>query len=331
MRASKIALLASISGLALQIAAPAALAADLPKKAPVLTKAPPAPPPPVWTWWAEGGGSALGGDPFVAGFNNPPFDLTAKRWGWQGAAGVDYRLPASPWHWSADFRYMENGSNSGGGPEIATFAGTPSPGPITGTNAATRKENNWEADFMVGRDLEIGSPAQLKFGLRVADIWGQTTGVAAWAFKVGSPVPLAFSQTSNYQQTNKWVGAGPRAAIEGSIPLQGAWSIDYNGGVAALFGHNSVNQVVGVVTTGPGVSTCLSGCPINASSSSNQVVFNADGQAGIAYAFSPNAKLSLNYWVDGYWKVLRSFNASSAATNVDRTYNGPTLKLTVAY
>lgn len=255
-----------------------------------------------------------------------------KRWGWQGAVGVDYRFAASPWHRSADFRYMENGSNSGSSRETAIFSGIISPaGPVTGSNAATRKEDNWETDFMVGRDLEIGSPAQLKFGLRVADIWGQTTGVAAWAFKVGSPVAVAFSQTSNYQQTNKFLGVGPRAAIEGSVPLQGAWSIDYNGGVAGLFGRSSVNQTVGVVTTGPGVSACLSGCPIAVSSGSDVFVFNADAQAGIAYSFTPTAKLSLNYRVDGYWNALRTFNSAGNPTNVSRVYSGPTLKLTVAY
>jgi hypothetical protein len=68
---------------------------------------------------------------------------------------------------------------------------------------------------------------------------------------------------------------------------------------------------------------CLSGCPIAASTSSNVFVFNADAQAGIAYAISQSAKLSLNYRIDGYWKAL--------GTGLDRVYSGPTLKLTVAY
>lgn len=336
MQATKIVLLTGISGLALQLAAPAALAADLPRKAPLLTKAPPAPPRGVWTWWAEGGWSNVGGDPFVAGFNNPPFDLMPKRWGGQGAVGVDYRFASSPYHLSADFRYMANGSNSGGGLEIAIF--TPfGAHPVTGTNAATRKENNWEADFMVGRDLDIGNPAQLKVGLRVADIWGQTTGSAHWAYALITPPPLtgAYAQTSNYQQTNKFLGVGPRVAIEGVVPLQGAWSIDYNGGIAGLFGHSSGNQAVSVISTTtsapPVLPVCLSGCPIAVNSSSNAFVFNADAQAGIAYAFSPGAKLSLNYRFEGYWNPLRGFNSAGAPTNLARTYNGPTLKLTVAY
>jgi len=124
-------------------------------------------------------------------------------------------------------------------------------------------------------------------------------------------------------------------AIDGVVPLQGAWSIDYNGGVAALFGHGSVTQSVSVVTTNtaapPVTPACLSGCPAAATSSSNNTVLNADAQVGLAYAFSKSAKLSLNYWVDGYWNALRGFNAAGTAVNLNRVYSGPTVKLTVAY
>ncbi|MGB7020895.1 MAG: Lpg1974 family pore-forming outer membrane protein [Xanthobacteraceae bacterium] len=316
-------MLAGISSLALYAAIPSAFAADMALK----TKAPPPPPPPtpaVTTWWFEGGASNMSGDPFVLGFNNPPFDVDAKRWGWQGAIGVDYKFASSPWHVSADFRYMGNGSQSAGGPETAIFTRG---GAAVGTNTASRSEHNWEADFMVGRDLGIGSPAQAKFGLRVADIWGQTNGIVSGFTFAPSGV-----QTRNYQQTDKFLGAGPRLAIEGSIPLQTAWSIEYNGGVAGLWGQNSANQTVGVSGSfGGGGVTCLAGCPIAASSGSNVFVFNADAQAGLAYAISQSAKLSLNYRIDGYWNALRGFNSAGAGTNLDRVYSGPTLKLTVAY
>lgn len=329
MRATKIALLAGISGLALQLAAPDAFAADMAMKAPPAAPAPAG----VWTWWVEGGAAGMGGDPYIFGFTTPAFDLLPKRWGGQGAIGVDYRFAASPWHLSADFRYMQFGSNSGGGPETAIFSPGPFPGPaaIVGNNSASRKEHNWEADFMVGRDLGIGSPAQLKVGLRVADIWGQTTGVANWAYVIITPPPGgAVTQMRSYQQTNKWLGVGPRAAIEGSVPLQGAWSLDYNGGIAGLFGHMSGNQNVSIVSTGPAV-LCLSGCPRTISTSANSGVFNADAQAGFAYAFSPAAKLSVNYRVEYFRNAMATFNSSNTGTLVSRYDQGPTLKLTVAY
>ncbi len=264
------------------------------------------------------------GDPFIAGFNNPPFDLNAKRWGWQGAIGVDYKFASSPWHLSADFRYMTNGTNNGASTETAIF----SPAVVVvGSNAATRKEHNWEADFMVGHDLGIGN-AQLKVGVRVADIWGQTTGAASWTM----PPPTPPTQTINYQQTDRWLGVGPRAAIEGTVPLGGAWSLDYNGGIAGLWGKTTGDQTISVTTAGVGpVPVCVSGCPIAITTKNNAGVFNADGQLGLAYAFSQNAKLSLNYRIDYYDHVLATYNAGGNGIRVSRTYHGPTLKLTVSY
>jgi hypothetical protein len=58
---------------------------------------------------------------------------------------------------------------------------------------------------------------------------------------------------------------------------------------------------------------------------------NADAQAGIAYALNQSAKVSLNYRVDGYWNSLRGFNSAGSPINLNRFYQGPTLKLTVAY
>src|SRR5262249_22496444 len=110
MRTSKKALLSGISALALQLAAQSAFAADMARKAPPPAAAPP--PPAGWTWWSEGGGNYMSGDPFVPAFNAPPFDVDAKRWGWLGAIGADYKFANSPWHVSADFRYMQNNSNT---------------------------------------------------------------------------------------------------------------------------------------------------------------------------------------------------------------------------
>jgi hypothetical protein len=62
VRATKIVLLAGISGLALHIAAPQAFAADMAMKAPAVAVPPPSPG--VWTWYLEGGASDTGGDPY---------------------------------------------------------------------------------------------------------------------------------------------------------------------------------------------------------------------------------------------------------------------------
>jgi hypothetical protein len=325
MRASKIALLAGISGLALQLAAPSAFATDMALK----VKAPPAPPPTpaVWTWWLEGGAAGMGGgDPFIPNFNNPAFEVMPKRWGGQGAIGTDYKFAGSQWHVSADFRYTANRSNTTNNSETVFFF-VPTPLAVTGANSASRKEHNWEADFMVGHDLGIGTNTQVKVGLRVADIWGQTTGVASWIQPVVSPP----TQISNYQQTDKWLGFGPRAAIEGSVPLQAGWTFDYNAGVAGLWGKTTGTQAVTQSLVGPGVLLTCADCPTNITTSNSAGVFNADVQAGFAYAFSQNPKLSLNYRFEYFDHVLATYNAAGNGIRVNRYYQGPTLKLTVNY
>jgi hypothetical protein len=39
----------------------------------------------------------------------------------------------------------------------------------------------------------------------------------------------------------------------------------------------------------------------------------------------------VNYRYEGYWNALRGFNATGSAVNLDRTYSGPTAKLTFVY
>jgi hypothetical protein len=60
-------------------------------------------------------------------------------------------------------------------------------------------------------------------------------------------------------------------------------------------------------------------------------VFNTDAMLGIGYAFSPNAKISLNYRVDVYFDALRVIDITNNAVNVTRLYHGPSLRLTVQY
>jgi hypothetical protein len=76
---------------------------------------------------------------------------------------------------------------------------------------------------------------------------------------------------------------------------------------------------------------CVAGCPVNASSNKNGFVFNSDAMAGLSYAFTPTARLLLNYRFDGYWNALRGFDANGNLTNLDRFYHGPMARLIVTY
>jgi len=330
-------LLAGVSSVALAISAPAVMAADLPTKAPPLAPAAvPAPSP--WTWWVEGGAQAVIGDPYIPGLS-PAFDAKPSNWGWDAAGAFDYRFNGD-WHVSADFRYGSNRRtlNSIQNGCIGSFSCNTL---MTGANSATRKEYNWVADFMVGRDVGLGlGNSQIKGGLRVAQIRGTTNGNISWV-----PTAAVTIGPSIYSQTNKFTGIGPRLALEGNAPITGAWSIDYMVGFAGLFADRSTTQTAFTPLNNFGFP-CHSGCPINTSTSSNGFVFNPDAMLGIAYAISPTMKLAINYHVDAYFDALRAFGAGGVPpptigspavaspgnpTDVNRIYHGPSIRLTAQY
>jgi hypothetical protein len=318
--------LSGVSAIAIIAAQPMmALAADLPVKAPVQTAVPP--PANPWTIWIEGGLQGVaGGDPNIAGLT-PPFAPAKKTWGWDVAGAIDYRFN-DIWHASAAFRYGENEKRT----STSTQQGTSTTAFIfVGGNSATRKETNWVADFMIGRDFGLGTgDTQLKAGVRVARIEGTTDGSGLL-----TSATSAYLLTQKYSQTSKFTGVGPRVALEGNQPLVGPWSLDYEGGIAVLFGKHSLTQTGSSPQLTPGggffANNCATGCPANISSSSNKPVFNADAMLGIAYAITPYAKLSLNYHVDYYANAMRTVNSAGAFSDTYRLYHGPSLRLALKF
>ncbi len=102
--------------------------------------------------------------------------------------------------------------------------------------------------------------------------------------------------------------------LRGNSPLSGGpWSIDYMVGVAGLFGSESATQTASVA------GACISGCPTAATSSSNNVVFNADAMLGLAYAVTPSSKLALNYRADYYSNAMRTLSSTGVGSNTSRT------------
>ena len=128
------------------------------------------------------------------------------------------------------------------------------------------------------------------------------------------------------------MGAGPRFGVQGDIPLGNQWSIDWLAGAAVLFGERTVTTS-STITAG-GVTT--PGLVGNASDS--PAIFNADAQAGISYWFTPNVKITASYRYDEYFKALKTFSVASTnlgpggpvlvASNIDRSFSGPMLRLT---
>lgn len=284
-----------------------------------------------WNWWLEGGGTSAGGSASYVGGSAPGLGY-GNGAGWEAAIGFDYRLDRL-WHLSGQFRYGFNKIASKAASPVASFLVPSDTGartvPTPGSASASRREDHWLADFMVGREMNIGlGRTQAEVGVRIASLDGQTTGSAIWSVVQGfsSPPPPPLNQNAAFTQTNKFLGAGPRVAVEGSLPFFGGWSFYYDFGVAALLGDRSVVQ--SVTLFGPNGNPCLNGCPINASSSDFGTVVNFDAEPGISYRLTRNWKLSANYRFDGYWHAVRTFDAANNIVDVNRFYQGAFLRVT---
>jgi len=129
----------------------------------------------VWVegalFWTGGGSFTV---PSLPGFGFPG-SIFHPAHGAEGAAGFDYRW-SGPWHVVADVRYGQTKTITA---NSATFSSSPfffgPPTPIIQTtstaSSGTERESHLVADFMVGRDLGVGSNApQVQFGIRVADL-----------------------------------------------------------------------------------------------------------------------------------------------------------------
>src|ERR1700720_1999295 len=208
------------------------------------------------------------------------FDLTPKI-GWEAATGFDYKFAGSPWHVSGQFRYGEGGKTSGS----ATSAGTLDPTILalrpgfgfggSETVSASYKETHWLADLALGYDIAGHGPSamQVKGGLRISEFVARTnTSDKFFAFENLPPdglfllpggVPItSISENSLTTQDirDSFLGAGPLIGLEGSVPFFGAWSFDYKGDLAVLFGtQKSVNTTINRTTVSPAILMTMGG------------------------------------------------------------------------
>jgi len=342
-------LFAGVSTLALTVGAAELRAADVPPPAPraVLKAPPPVVQPGVLTLWIEGGAFWTGGSDVrlgipdvvsnVAGLGG--FGIFRPRAGLEAAVGADWRFAASPWHVSFDVRYGQAKSR---GQNFAKNFTT-----HTGDNAssiavavqgqARQHESHLVADFMVGRDIGVGgilALSQVKFGVRVADLESRLhADLQAFAKCTDGGVSCGLGNNStaaaavSLDERSRFLGVGPRGAIEGAVPLGGPWAVDYMGGIAVLFGEQKL-KISGAGVSSSSFFGTTGTFTFATQSTSNKAVFNADASAALSYWFTPHAKISAGFRFDGYWKALRTFDANGNIVNVDRFYYGPFVRLT---
>jgi hypothetical protein len=345
-------LLASVSALALVAASPQARAADvsvMPLKAPPL-------PEPQWAVWVEGGAFKSSGDPYRILFPTSTLLMPGPgafefkpSWDWQGAAGFDYHVAGSPWHVSGQVRYGQ-GKDSGafaGARNLSIMGATIA---LAQTAAGTEKETHGLADFAVGRDFNIGgATVQAKAGVRVAELTAQASAISNTLVSI-SGVPLTFygatftsaSALYNYanQQKSRFLGVGPRAGLEGTVPLGGGWEFNWLGDVALLWGRRTLDQAnatTATITFFPGPVVFVPPPVTSTMSFARDVLVpNADAQLGFSYWVSRNVKLSVSYRVDAFFNALWSppfIREQGVLTpaKVSRIDHGPLAGLTVRF
>jgi len=333
----------------------------------------------LWTVWVEGGSFQTAGGTFnipsLPGLGAPyaPFSNLP---GLEGAFGFDYRwAPDSPWHFVFDFRYGRNrtatsssSTSSSTGPTTTTTTthsthvispytsvlqaivrSTTNSGSSSSATQASDWESHWVADFMIGRDLGMGSSSpQIQLGIRVADLSiagsatesglttstvtkGTTTTRTKSVYgtfytptvttKGPTTVATAIASSSSASWNSCFFGAGPRAAFTGSQPIVGFWTFDYGTGIALLFGERCFKA-----------SGVAAGGSFSLTSNSYAAVVNNDGWAALSYWFTPHAKLSAGIRADFYASALTTYNINTGALEtIDRAYWGPFVRLTAVF
>jgi hypothetical protein len=290
------------------------------------------------------------------------FDLNPKI-GWEAATGFDYKFAGSPWHVSGQFRYGEGGKTSGTAtsagsidPSILAFLSTdptfsgkcPSPGSCnfggSETFAASYRETHWLADLALGYDIAGHGPTyvQVKGGLRIEEFVAQSSTsdrssfFANFAPTTVGPFGTLSSITENSLRTedtrSNFLGTGPLIGLEGSARFLGAWSFDYKGDLAVLFGtQNSVSTTVDRTTATPAiVNVLIGGGSISTSTDARFVtMLSPDIQVGVSYWFTPNFKVGLSYRVDALIAVKNQKSADADRLILPQRYwHGPRLTLT---
>ena len=269
--------------------------------------------PPTWTIWGEGASFWTGGSSFnVPNFLGAGYTSFKPAVGIEGAVSFDYRWPGRPWHFIFDFRYGKTRSRSAASSSFQSSVSFFATQTSSTNNSATEREHHLVADFMIGRDLGVGTDRpEFEFGIRIADLYA-AAHMAAYGqrtFYSGSGT-VTTAQSGSGDWTSRFFGIGPRLAIVGGVPIVGEWSFDYGAGIAALFGWHK-----------------FYGLTIDTRASA--FVFNADGWLAVSYRITPQFKLTAGMRGDYYNSALTTYDVGTGGLqNIDRLYWGPFVRLT---
>jgi hypothetical protein len=215
------------------------------------------------------------------------------------------------------------------------------------------KETHWLSDLALGYDIAGHGPTyvQVKGGLRIEEFVATSTASGSQTNFVNYAAPITISgganpptfsalsitQSATFTDRMNFLGAGPLIGLEGSARFLGAWSFDYKGDLAVLFGTQSSFETNISRTTNSTPLLCVSNsnfCPGGSANTGPNgqrfvTMLSPDIQAGVSYWFTPNIKLGLSYRIDALIAVKNQKSADADRLILPQRYwHGPRLTLT---
>jgi hypothetical protein len=221
------------------------------------------------------------------------------------------------------------------------------------STSVTYKETHWLTDLALGYDIAGHGPTyvQVKGGLRIEEFLANRTtntnqtnfvnfATPAFITCCGPTQPtftaLSVMRSATFTDRNNFLGAGPLIGLEGSVRFLGAWSFDYKGDLAVLFGTQSEFETnISRTTSNPALlgitNSNFSGAFSSAFTDEKRFVtmLSGDIQAGVSYWFTPNVKLGASYRIDTLIAVKNTKSANAESLVLPQRYwHGPLVTLT---
>jgi len=223
------------------------------------------------------------------------------------------------------------------------------------SRSVTYKETHWLTDLAVGYEFAGHGPTyvQVKGGLRIEEFIATRTTSTSQTNFVNFSTPTAIScclgpgldptfsalsvmKSATFTDRMNFLGAGPLIGLDGSVRFFGAWSFDYKGDLAVLFGTQSEFETnISRTTSAPALlgitHSDFSGAFSNAFTDEKRFVtmLSGDIQAGVSYWFTPNVKLGVSYRIDTLIAVKNTKSANAESLVLPQRYwHGPLVTLT---
>ncbi|MBL4872429.1 MAG: hypothetical protein JKY41_03320 [Rhodobacteraceae bacterium] len=191
---------------------------------------------------------------------------------------VGINIPNTPYSVGLGFRNSSNGSSLYESTYDSFYSSYD-------TSDSSNEGSFTTLDFEIGRDIGLGGVGSGRVTLGVR---GAQVGIASSGY-------YSDYYSSGYNsQSASFIGAGPRVALEASVPVMNRVSFDAEVGVAMLFGTTTSSSDSYSYGGGPS-GYSIHGPSRSSSDTSSSTVTNIDFSAALSYLIGSNSKVSLGY------------------------------------